>query len=220
MLIPRALLLVPLVGVVALSGCTRGGSSAPVDHNAVEQEQARQIQTLQDQVTADNAQISDLKAKLAAANAAPKSDGNVGDVLSTISGGPIDGFSDTGTGGVALPDDFAFAKGSDALNDEGVKAVGRLAQRLNEGDNAGKKVTIKGFTDSTPVEHAATKEKFTDNWGLSAARAAAVLRALEKGGVAADRLVGAFRGQLDPRDQGDSAEAKAKNRRVEIYLSK
>ena len=220
MMIPRALLLVPLLGVVALSGCTRGGGSAPVDNNAIETEQAHQIQTLQDQVNTDNAQISDLKSKLAAALAAPKSNDSVGDVVSTISGVKIDGFETTDSGGVALPDDFGFAKGSDALSDDGAKAVAHLAERLNEGDNAGKKVTVKGFTDSTPVEHAATKEKFTDNWGLSAARAASVLRALEKGGVSSDRLVGSFRGQLDPRDPGDSAEAKAKNRRVEIYLSK
>jgi chemotaxis protein MotB len=221
MMIPRALLLVPLAGALVLGGCARGGGSGHADPSVVEKAQADEIKSLQGQVDSDNAQITDLKAKLAAALANQKdSGGDVGGIVQSISGGPVDGFVDTGTGGVALPDDFAFAKGSDALNDEGVKAVARLAERLNQGDNAGKKVTVKGFTDSTPVEHAATKEKFTDNWGLSAARSAAVLRALAKGGVAEDRLVGAFRGQLDPRDTGDSADAKAKNRRVEIYLSK
>jgi chemotaxis protein MotB len=136
---------------------------------------------------------------------------------STIEGGPVEGFEQTASGGVALPEDFAFAKGSAELNSEGQKAVGRLATRLNEGNNASKHVMVKGYTDDSPVARAATKEKYVDNWGLSAARAAAVVRALEKAGVSAERLTGAFRGQLDPRAEGKADQAK--NRRVEIYLN-
>ena len=57
------------------------------------------------------------------------------------------------------------------------------------------------------------KDKYGDNWGLSAARAATVVRALEKSGVTADRLHGAFRGEHAPRGSD-----KAANRRVERYV--
>ncbi len=144
---------------------------------------------------------------------------------SSISGGDIEGFERTASGGVALPDDFAFAKGSADLNEEGKKAVGRLAQRLNDGSNSDKQIFIEGHTDHSPVSRAATKEKFGDNWGLSAARSAAVVRALEGAGVNPLRLHGAFRGQFAPRvavgaDKKDDAAGEAANRRVEIYLSK
>lgn len=144
---------------------------------------------------------------------------------SSIAGGDIEGFERTSSGGVALPDDFAFAKGSAELNEDGKKAVGRLAQRLNEGANADKQIFIEGHTDHTPVSRATTKEKFTDNWGLSAARSAAVTRALEAAGVNPLRLHGAFRGEFAPRtvvakDKKDDAAGEAANRRCEIYLSK
>ncbi len=206
----RLVLLVPLVAAIALSGCRmRGGGSGS---NVAEDEYRSENQRLMQELDAARQRNAQLENRLAMANE------NQGATLgTTISGGPIEGFETTSSGGVALPDDFAFAKGSADLNEDGQKAIERLAARLNEGDNAGKKVVVKGFTDDTPVAKASTKEKYTDNWGLSGARAAAVVRALEKAGVSSDRLNGSFRGQLDPR--AAAGEDKGRNRRVEIYLN-
>jgi len=151
--------------------------------------------------------------------------GTIADDVNAIQGGEIEGFERTAKGGVALPDDFAFAKGSADLNDEGKKAIGRLAARLNEGGNADKHIIVEGHTDHSPVSRAVTKEKFGDNWGLSAARSAAVVRALEQAGVNPTRLNGAFRGEHQPRvaiskEKKDDTAGEAANRRVEIYLSK
>ncbi len=138
---------------------------------------------------------------------------------SLLGAADIPGLEPTASGGVALPEDFAFAKGSAELNPEGQKTIAKLAEKLDQGENAGRKVVVKGFTDSTPVSRSMTKEKYVDNWGLSAARAASVVRALAKAGVGAERLTGAFRGELDPRATGNSSEDKARNRRVEINLT-
>jgi chemotaxis protein MotB len=151
--------------------------------------------------------------------------GTVADDVNAIQGGEIEGFERTAKGGVALPDDFAFAKGSADLNEEGKKAIARLATRLNEGGNAEKNIIVEGHTDHSPVSRAQTKEKFGDNWGLSAARSASVVRALEQAGVTPARLNGAFRGEHQPRvaiskDKKDDGAGEAANRRVEIYLSK
>jgi chemotaxis protein MotB len=114
---------------------------------------------------------------------------------------------------LALNEDFAFAKGSADLSPEGKKSIEKIAARLNQGEYSGSTVIVEGHTDDSPVARASTKEKYTDNWGLSGARAASVIRALEAAGVSAKRLKGQFRGEHQPRGAD-----KAANRRVEIYL--
>lgn len=122
-------------------------------------------------------------------------------------------------GGLSLPNDFAFGKGSDALKAAGKEAIAKLANLLNSKDYAGTKVFVIGHSDNTPVVRASTKAKFTDNWGLSALRAAAVVRELEKAGVSASRILGNFRGEHDPRADNKSKAGQAKNRRVNIQVS-
>jgi len=234
-MIPRSLLIVPLICVIALGGCRMRGEGAGGDEDTTGTTSDNSSAAMQAQInslTAENEKLqTSLDAALKNVNSGPTL-GSTG-----IAGGDVEGFESTGTGGLA------FAKGSADLNEEGKKAIGRLAERLNQGDNAGKKITIKGYTDDTPVSRASTKEKYVDNWGLSAARAASVVRALEKAGIESERLTGAFRGSLDPRskDSEDKAETsesaeksekpksgkaskhdtsdQARNRRVEIYLA-
>ncbi len=214
----RSLALIPLLSATALTGCTvRGGKPAPVAAPASDETQdlRNQNERLQDE-------LARARKQLEAGN------GTVADETKAIAGGPIEGFEPTSRGGVALPDDFAFGKGSADLNAAGEKAIAALAARLNEGDNAGAQVIVEGHTDHSPVSRPVTKDKFTDNWGLSAARSAAVVRALEKAGVNPNRLHGAFRGEHQPRvaidksskDEGKINDAQAANRRVEIFLGK
>lgn len=211
----RHLLLIPLVAVIALAGCRQRGDAGTGPAGGEETPMAPADTGQQAQLDAANNKIAELENELAAA----KKNLGGGETLASIAGGDIEGFERTASGGVALPEDFAFAKGSAQLNAEGEKAITRLAERLNQGENADKHITVKGYTDDTPVSRASTKEKYVDNWGLSAARAAAVVRALEKAGINSERLTGAFRGQLDPRASGSGKDDKARNRRVEIYLS-
>ena len=72
----------------------------------------------------------------------------------------------------ALGEDFAFEKGSATLNKEGKKSIEKLALKLNDGDHANQMVVVEGHTDDAPVSRPQTVDKFTDNWGLSAARSA------------------------------------------------
>ncbi|WP_203298922.1 flagellar motor protein MotB [Marinobacter sediminum] len=77
------------------------------------------------------------------------------------------------------------------------------------------KLTVEGHTDDIPIR----TSRFYSNWDLSAARAAAVANALlavEE--VEPTRL--AVKGLADtkPRVSNDTAESRAKNRRVEIII--
>ncbi len=208
------LLSLAVVATLATTGCNIRGAKAPAPETSPE------VATLQNENAKLTQQLAEAREELD-----KNKGGTLVDDVTAIQGGEIEGFERTAKGGVALPDDFAFAKGSADLNEEGKKAIGKLAQRLNEGANADKQITVEGHTDHSPVSRPATKEKFGDNWGLSAARAAAVTRALEAAGVNPQRLHGAFRGEHQPRvaiskDKKDDSAGEAANRRVEIYLGK
>lgn len=77
------------------------------------------------------------------------------------------------------------------------------------------KLTVEGHTDDIPIR----TSRFYSNWDLSAARAAAVANALlAVEDVEPTRL--AVKGLADtkPRVSNDTAESRAKNRRVEIIV--
>jgi chemotaxis protein MotB len=174
-------------------------------------------QRLAGQVDSLSKKNSSLQAELQNAReelAKKKDNGTVGKQMQRILDGEgIEGTTKTDSGGLALSEDFAFAKGSAELSPEGKRSLDQIAARLNSGEYAGTKVGVEGHTDDTPVARASTKEKYVDNWGLSGARAAAVVRALQAAGVDAKRIHGKFRGEYQPRG-GD----KAANRRVEISI--
>lgn len=207
----RLLLLIPLIAVIALSGCRTRTAGA-------------QQNVLNDEQRAENARLTAALEELQRENeslktqrdAAKQNEASVGGQLSDIlNGGQIAGVYKTESGSIALGEDFAFAKGSAELNDDGQKSVGQIAERLIKGEHANALIIVEGHTDDSPVVRPANKEKYVDNWGLSAARAATVVRALEKAGVPASRLHGAFRGEHAPRAKSGD---KAANRRVELFL--
>ena len=75
---------------------------------------------------------------------------------------------------------------------------------------------IDGHTDKRPLSGGG---QFKDNWELSAARAIAVVRYLNSKGVSPQRLVAAGFGEFAPLDFGDTPEALARNRRLELKLT-
>ena len=79
------------------------------------------------------------------------------------------------------------------------------------------KIAIVAHTDSDPIG-GALAASYPDNLALSAARAGRVAELLA--GVTGDpaRLTVEGRGDREPVDRGDSADAKARNRRVELIL--
>jgi flagellar motor protein MotB len=208
----RVALLVPLLATLALTGCRNRGASDTVESA----ERLSEVQRLTGEVNQLERENSSLRAQLQSAKdqlAKGKSPTAGEQMAKILKGDDIEGVTATERGGLALNDDFAFAKGSDELSPEGKSSINKLAARLNTGEYSSSKVIVEGHTDDTPVARASTKEKFHDNWGLSGARAAAVIRALQAAGVSPKRVQGQFRGEYSPR-----GGEKAANRRVEIFL--
>jgi chemotaxis protein MotB len=126
-------------------------------------------------------------------------------------------------GGVAVPlsGDILFDSGKTFIKKEGKLALQNLQEGINKVLKAGKFdidfIRIDGHTDTDPIRHAVAK--FDDNWTLGAARANAVRKYLrELGGWKQYRISIASYAYTVPVDPADTKEAKAKNRRVEIYL--
>lgn len=138
--------------------------------------------------------------------------GNSGSYDQTIIGTTEDG------SGLVIKD-VAFKSGSADLTDQALAAIRQLANEINGQDYAGTSVIVVGHTDNAPVARAETKKAFGDNWGLSAMRSAAVVRALQGAGVSSQRLRGSFRGEYAPRAGNNTKDGKASNRRVEVFLS-
>jgi len=79
-------------------------------------------------------------------------------------------------------------------------------------------IRVDGHADATPLGPNCAA-RFTDNKGLSSARALSVTRYLESRGVASNRLVASGLGADFPLVSGFTAAALAQNRRIEFKLT-
>jgi chemotaxis protein MotB len=74
---------------------------------------------------------------------------------------------------------------------------------------------VDGHADSQPI----TSGQYKDNWDLSAARAIAVVQLLIQDGVPANHLAATAFADTQPIDPAHTADAYAKNRRIEFRLT-
>ena len=113
---------------------------------------------------------------------------------------------------LSIPEASAFSPGSADLSDAAKQVVRQLALSLRE---AGNDLLIEGHTDDVPIHSA----RFASNWDLSTARATAVVQWLvENEHFSPARLSAAGYGEYRPRVLNESAQARARNRRVDIVI--
>ncbi len=121
--------------------------------------------------------------------------------------------------------DAMFDSGSATVKPVARTALGKLARILNEEEARDRHLTIIGHTDTDRVVKPVTirtlkgLEKSVDNMGLSEARSEAVAAVLESGGVATSRINTEGRGEAEPVADNSTPTGKARNRRVEVYVT-
>jgi len=113
-----------------------------------------------------------------------------------------------------------FPAGSAQLSAAGQAQLRELSGLLTEiGERIPPEVNwllrVDGHADRTPIRSA----RFASNWELSAARAISVANLLIEAGLPPDRVAAAAFGEHQPLDDGDSPEALARNRRIELRLT-
>lgn len=114
---------------------------------------------------------------------------------------------------VSLQENLLFPSGSAVVNPKGKEALGKLAAVLNQ--NPDITVDIEGHTDSIPIHG-----KYQDNWDLSLARSASIVRILTTDyHVDPQRVIASGHSQYDPVQSNSTSEGRALNRRTDIILS-
>lgn len=119
-----------------------------------------------------------------------------------------------------FPSDVLFDPGSAELKPAAATQLNKLSTALKEIEgnippDLAWVMRVDGHTDNTPINSV----EFPSNWELSSARAISVVRYLMSQGIAPQHLVAAGFGEFQPIDSGDSDQALAKNRRIELKIT-
>jgi type VI secretion system protein ImpK len=104
-----------------------------------------------------------------------------------------------------------FPSAQAKVNDSFAPIATKIAQTLEKEPGA---IRIDGYSDTDPIKSAA----FPSNWELSAARAKSVAAIIKPSLSKADRVAVAGKGADNPIASNETADGKAKNRRVEISI--
>ncbi len=108
----------------------------------------------------------------------------------------------------------AFASGSAQLTSEAIEIMNRIAEVNADGTSD---IKVSGHTDDVPLIFGSN---YRDNWDLAAARSASVVQAFAANGtISEDRLEAISYGESRPVESNDSADGRAKNRRIEIEIN-
>lgn len=116
---------------------------------------------------------------------------------------------------VVMPLDKLFASGSAEMEKTGLSWLKTLQATLK--DMNYQELRVEGHTDNVPILHK-TGAGFANNWDLSSARAANIVRYLIGEGVAAERIAAVGYADMRPRSSNDTAEGRQRNRRVEFSI--
>jgi chemotaxis protein MotB len=116
---------------------------------------------------------------------------------------------------INLASGYLFGSGQDELKPAGADALKQVGAVLK--DFPEYKVAVDGHTDNVPIQ-GALKKKFPSNMELSEGRAANAAKALTEGGLGAATTHGYA--DTKPVEPNTTASGRAKNRRVEVRVTK
>jgi chemotaxis protein MotB len=117
---------------------------------------------------------------------------------------------------VSFIDRILFDSGSVEINPGGKESLLAVAESFKGSSN--KDILVRGHTDNVPLT-AELKKRFSSNWELSTARAAAVVRFLQQeGGIQPERLSACGYSFYRSVAPNDTEEGRRQNRRIEIIL--
>jgi len=113
---------------------------------------------------------------------------------------------------VSMKEAAFFPAASDAINKEAYPIIEKIADSIRKLKNP---VRLEGHTDAIPIR----SKRFPNNWTLAAARSIAMLEILEqKFGVNRGNMAVAGYADTVPIGDNETAEGRAKNRRVDIII--
>lgn len=114
---------------------------------------------------------------------------------------------------IELNSSLLFGSGDAMPSDVAFNLIEKVAKILKPFANP---VHVEGFTDNLPIRTA----QYPTNWELSSARAASIVRLLAMNGVNPARMASVGYGEYQPVASNDTAEGRARNRRVVLVISR
>lgn len=207
--------LICLVSLSLLSGCTnweKKYQALLVEHEnlkgQLEYERGEKSQ-LATRISQDQQTIEELQRQIEEQRKTPADASGFGE------GYDVAFDPDAGTITVTLPNAILFDSGKATLKTATSRELDHIRSVLREKYN-GKRIDVVGHTDTDPIRK--TKDKWKDNWELSAERALTVTRYLIGRGIAEDNIRAVGCGESRPIAPNSTTSGKAKNRRVEIVV--
>jgi chemotaxis protein MotB len=110
-----------------------------------------------------------------------------------------------------VQDQLLFPSSTAELTGDGEALVASLMETIQRYDG---KVSVEGHSDSRSID----TPEYPSNWALSSARAIAIVEVLEEAGVASNRLRAVGLAATEPLADNETAEGRARNRRVEVVI--
>ncbi|HYL72751.1 MAG TPA: OmpA family protein [Bryobacteraceae bacterium] len=113
---------------------------------------------------------------------------------------------------ISLPQVILFASGEDHVNPASLPLLTEIAGELRAIPN---KIALVGHADTVPIHN----NRFHNNWELSAARSLNLLTLFSgQFAIPESRLSIQSYGSNSPRNDNDTADGRAENRRVEMLI--
>ncbi len=113
---------------------------------------------------------------------------------------------------ITLGEGGFFDSGSEEIKPEGKILLNAIATGIAKAENH---IRVEGHTDDVPIKNL----RFPSNWELSTARATAVIAYLITNfGLAPNRVSAAGYGEFHPVASNQTAEGRARNRRIDIVV--
>jgi chemotaxis protein MotB len=112
--------------------------------------------------------------------------------------------------------DLLFTPGGWEMRPQGKQIIAKMASQLAPTQQS--KLLVKGYTDNAPIGPELKQQGVTSNQILSEKRADSVMEYLISQGVKPDLVTARGYGEADPIASNNTAQGRAKNRRVELTL--
>lgn len=125
---------------------------------------------------------------------------------------------DPATGISKFDTDVLFDSGDASLKPQGDQILSEFADIFRSPEARELKIMVVGHADAQGIKGRELRERYPNNWHLSAGRALAVADQLRKAGIPESRMGVAGFGQYQPVSSNDREETRQLNRRVEIFV--
>lgn len=116
---------------------------------------------------------------------------------------------------IRMSDSALFDDGKDNIKPDSEIILLEICEILQEYESLIRRIRVEGHTDNNPIRSA----KFRSNWHLASSRADnIVLYFIKVMDIAPAKLEGASKGEYHPIASNETAEGRAKNRRVDFII--